>query len=66
MGELKKRQIRLSCFLNDAKGKPIANPGAVLTVGDDLAEDIAKQLLAGGSATLLSIGPATVTDEEEV
>ena len=65
MGELKKKKIKLSCILKDAKGVLIANPGAVLTVGDDLDETTATQLLAGGSATLLSHGPATAHDEQE-
>lgn len=52
-GELKKRKIKLSCFLKDKKDTPIAGPGKVLTVGDDLDEATARQLLAGGSAVLV-------------
>lgn len=58
MGELKQRKIRLSCHLNDAKGTAIAGPGAVLTVGHDVDERTAGQLLAGGSATLLPVRPS--------
>lgn len=55
MGEgLKKKKIRLSCFLRDKKDTPIAKPGDTLTIGDDLDETTANQLLAGGSATLLT------------
>lgn len=53
-GDLKKQKIRLSCFLRDKKDRAIANPGDVLTIGDDLDETTAKQLLAGGSATRLT------------
>ena len=51
---LKKRKIRLSCFLRDKKDQPVAVPGDVLTIGDDLDEATAKSLLAGGSAELVS------------
>ena len=51
---LKKKKIKLSCFLRDQKDQPIAKPGDVLTIGDDLDETTAKSLLAGGSATLVS------------
>lgn len=65
MGELKNRKIRLSCHLNDAKGTTIAGPGAVLKVGHDLDETIARQLLAGGSASLLSDRSPESGDEKE-
>lgn len=54
MGELKGKKIRIHCTLNDKKGVFIAAPESVLRVGDDVDETIAQQLLAGGSATLLS------------
>jgi hypothetical protein len=59
---LKGKKIRISCTLNDKKGALIALPGATLTIGDDLDEATAKQLLAGGSAVLLGI--RTPTDSE--
>lgn len=57
MAELKKRRIFLSCTLNDKKGTFIAGPGATLTIGDDLEETTARQLLAGGSARLVPLDP---------
>lgn len=54
MGELKGKKLRLACTLHDKKGTFIASPGAVLTIGQDLDETTATQLLAGGSATLLT------------
>ncbi len=51
---LKKQKIKLSCFLRDKKDQPIAKPGDVLTIGDDLDETTAKSLLAGGSAELVN------------
>jgi hypothetical protein len=65
MHDLKKRQILLACTLNDSKGTRIAEPGTILTIGDDVSETVARQLLAGGSATLLARGPSSKTDEKE-
>jgi len=59
MAELKGKKIKLSCTLNDRKGALIAGEGAVLTIGDDVEEAVAKQLLAGGSAALVSARPHT-------
>ena len=56
MGDLKGTKIQLSCTLNDKTGRFIAGPGSVLRVGDDVDETIARQLLAGGSATRLNDG----------
>lgn len=53
---LKKQKIKLSCHFRDKQDRPVAGPGAVLTIGDDLDEATAKQLLAGGSAELVSGG----------
>lgn len=51
--ELKKKKITLSCYLRDKQDQPIAAPGDILTIGDDLDETTATQLLAGGSAELV-------------
>jgi hypothetical protein len=59
MADLKKRRIVLSCTLNDKKGTFIAGPGATLTIGDDLDDTTARQLLAGGSARLVPLAPET-------
>ena len=60
MGDLKGKKIRLACTLNDGKGTFIASPGVVLKVGDDVEETIARQLLAGGSATLIKTERAEI------
>lgn len=51
---LKKKKIRLSCHFRDKQDRPVAKPGDVLTIGDDLDETTAKSLLAGGSAELVN------------
>lgn len=53
MGDLKGKKIRLSCTLNDRKGTLIAGPGSVLTIGTDVEESVATQLLAGDSARVV-------------
>lgn len=61
MAELKGKKIRISCTLNDKKGVLIAPPGSVLRVGDDVDETTARQLLAGGSAALVTDGRGGIT-----
>lgn len=54
MGELKGTRIRLHCTLYDQKEQFIAGPGSTVKIGDDVDEATARQLLAGGSATMVT------------
>ncbi len=50
---LRGKKIRLSCTLKDKQGALLGEHGSVLVVGKHLSIKLAKQLLAGASATIL-------------